>query len=263
MSTAFHHSHNRRTAPRNTDDFSPRAPMWIVTYGEFMTILVCFFVMLAAMGEINPERFRAAAGSLRSAFGSTRADATPAAAKRTNENPLVDRLAAMCNQPVTDAAFDGATSFENAVQLDAARGELRVVFGGEHAFDPSLSTPRADVRETIENVARLLASSATRLEVRGHAGREANPADGRFSDPRDLSYARALAIANELERHGVPRNRMLLVAAGDAEPVAGPADPEHRRALNRRVEVIVTPGQTLNGRITGPTRAMEDSFSGG
>lgn len=61
-----------------------------------------------------------------------------------------------------------------------------------------------------------------------------------YQDANALSYARARATAQELENSGVRRVRMLLVAAGDTEPLVRQAYTERRRAINRRVEILVT-----------------------
>ena len=61
-----------------------------------------------------------------------------------------------------------------------------------------------------------------------------------YEDARDLSYARARAVALELERNGVRRVRLMPVAVADTEPLVRQAYTEQRRALNRRVEILVT-----------------------
>ncbi|MHC4092412.1 MAG: flagellar motor protein MotB, partial [Planctomycetota bacterium] len=49
---------------------SAGAPAWMVTYGDMMTLLLCFFVLLVAMSEIKQEdKFLQVVESLRHAFG--------------------------------------------------------------------------------------------------------------------------------------------------------------------------------------------------
>ena len=46
------------------------APEWMVTYGDTMTLLLCFFVIIVSMSEIKEdERFEQVRESLRVAFG--------------------------------------------------------------------------------------------------------------------------------------------------------------------------------------------------
>ena len=34
----------------------PGVPEWVVTYGDLMSLLLCFFILLAAFSEIKQER---------------------------------------------------------------------------------------------------------------------------------------------------------------------------------------------------------------
>ncbi len=46
------------------------APDWMVTYGDMMTLLLCFFVILVSMSELRQEtRFKKVMESIRQAFG--------------------------------------------------------------------------------------------------------------------------------------------------------------------------------------------------
>ena len=120
------------------------------------------------------------------------------------------------------------------------RDGLEVVVGGRITFDRFSATLKPEGRELIVKTAELLRGYNTKILIRGHATREPLPADSLYEDARDLSYARAKAIAQELEQHGVRRVRMLPVAVGDTEPLVRQAYTPDRRALNRRVEILVT-----------------------
>ena len=46
------------------------APEWMVTYGDTMTLLLCFFVIIVSMSEVKEdEKFARVMESLRKAFG--------------------------------------------------------------------------------------------------------------------------------------------------------------------------------------------------
>ena len=48
------------------------APMWIVTFADLMSLLVCFFVLIISFSVPDIEKLKIAAGSIRDAFGFTR-----------------------------------------------------------------------------------------------------------------------------------------------------------------------------------------------
>jgi chemotaxis protein MotB len=56
------------------------APKWMVTFGDLMSLLLCFFVLLLSFSEIDRQKYKQVAGSMAEAFGvqrSTPADETP------------------------------------------------------------------------------------------------------------------------------------------------------------------------------------------
>ena len=42
----------------------PGAPMWVTTFADLMSLLMCFFVMLLSMATIDVEKFKAMAEGL-------------------------------------------------------------------------------------------------------------------------------------------------------------------------------------------------------
>ena len=107
-------------------------------------------------------------------------------------------------------------------------------------FDRFSATLKPEGAALIAAAAERLRGYNTKIMVRWHATREPLPQDSLYEDARDLSYARAKAVALELERNGVRRVRITPVAVGDTEPLVRQAYTEDRRAMNRRVEVLVT-----------------------
>ncbi|GAB2666146.1 flagellar motor protein MotB [Vibrio panuliri] len=47
----------------------PGAPMWMTTFSDLMTLLMCFFVLLLSFSEMDVLKFKQIAGSMKFAFG--------------------------------------------------------------------------------------------------------------------------------------------------------------------------------------------------
>ena len=45
------------------------APAWVVTFGDLMSLLLCFFVLLLSFSEMDNNKYRVVSGSLKNAFG--------------------------------------------------------------------------------------------------------------------------------------------------------------------------------------------------
>lgn len=50
-------------------DCPPGLPAWLATFGDLMSLLMCFFVLLLSFSEMDAMKFRRLAGSLAQAFG--------------------------------------------------------------------------------------------------------------------------------------------------------------------------------------------------
>ena len=51
------------------DEGKPGAPLWMATFADLMSLLVCFFVLIISMSEIDVIRYKKVAGSMKDAFG--------------------------------------------------------------------------------------------------------------------------------------------------------------------------------------------------
>ena len=53
----------------NEDEATAGAPLWMATFADLMSLLVCFFVLIISMSEIDVIRYKKVAGSMKDAFG--------------------------------------------------------------------------------------------------------------------------------------------------------------------------------------------------
>ena len=51
------------------EESTPGAPLWMATFADLMSLLVCFFVLIISMSEIDVIRYKKVAGSMKDAFG--------------------------------------------------------------------------------------------------------------------------------------------------------------------------------------------------
>jgi outer membrane protein OmpA-like peptidoglycan-associated protein len=111
----------------------------------------------------------------------------------------------------------------------------RIVLRGVH-FDFNKSDIRPDSRPILNEAAEILKENPdVRISVEGHT--DAIGSDGYN---QQLSLRRAEAVFRYLVSHGVPPERMEVIAYGKRRPVAS-NDTDSGRAQNRRVELRVVP----------------------
>jgi chemotaxis protein MotB len=218
------------------------APEWMVTYGDMVTLLLTFFVMLASMANFNDvdERFMAAVRSIREALG-MRGQVGTAMDPSVDFHSLLHKLESIVKP---DLPQDYGDSEDEGIhgknfRLRRIRDGMEITMGGPVLFEPFSTTLSDDARAKLEQIGEALRGHRNKIEIRGHAAEEPRPADWTYHDAMALSYARAEAVADELIQQGVDERTLRLVAVGANEPVAQEVYDLAKRGDNRRVEIVV------------------------
>jgi chemotaxis protein MotB len=238
------------------------APMWVVTFGDLMSLLLTFFVLLLSFSVISEEEFKQAAASIRSAFGVM---------------PLQTQIVPLNRQP---SAGNEARRDRNEREELARRLRHRLQMLGKHndvqvAYDRDggikISLPDTimfesgqaqlvpDAYPLLHDLAVLLndIASGAFVEVRGHTDDRPVGQTAGFRDNFDLSYQRAYAVAQQLVKSGdMPYDQIQIVAAGAAEPIATNTTDAGQRA-NRRVDIHVRGLFTTDKRMELEQRMQE------
>jgi chemotaxis protein MotB len=201
----------------------------VVSFGDMMTLMLTFFVLLFSMSEIKKPRIIATINNFRIRSGIMPFEKSPVQsfipAPRLNQKQM--RML---------RGQTGAEPAERASDLDPQH--LRFVFGGDEIF------ARGSARLTDRGRAKLAEFTGTVegykniIEIRGHTEQRGLSPDGSVEDghaPWILGFNRAYAVMRFLAERGIDERRFRLASDGDSRP-ADPRDP----AKNRRVEAIMT-----------------------
>ena len=213
------------------------APAWALTYGDIMSLLLCLFVALVSMSEIKRDRFDQAAASVQRAFGGYEGDVGDLPVEAESTNTLIAKLSELEVPRLTDKRGDSPDEGIRGrkFRVTSVREGLQIVVGGKVSFDRFSATLKPEARELVAQTAERIRGYNTKIVVRGHATREPLPEGSPFKDAGDLSYARAKAVARELEENGVRRVRILVIAVGDGEPLVRQAYKIGRASCRERV----------------------------
>lgn len=215
-----------------------------MTFSDLMSLLLTFFILLVSMSEIKKgERLDRVLGSVRQAFGGEPArPGTMPNLQPPVVNAIFEQLKAI--EPILAKTAEGDGEEEGIDggkwRVTDIRKGVKVEIGGGIAFERFSALLMPEGQKLVEMAADTIKGRHLKITVRGHATNEPLPPDSPYADPMDLSFARAKAVVKELIRDGLQPERITCVAAGDTEPLAAKAYDEARRAINRRVEVIVT-----------------------
>jgi len=215
------------------------APGWIVTYGDMVTLLLTFFVMLLAMSEVKQDdAFVEFMQAIREAFGYEGGmKQTPLEEVQVPRNVELRDMLIIPVRPddFSESNDKGLRGRQHKVTSIRPAEEFAV--GGKVLFPPTSSELTAQQRQVLAEFAGGLVGFDTQIEVRGHSSL-APLEKSAFADHLDLAYCRARAVADELVATGIDPRRIVIVAAGANEPVTSRAYTPAEQNRNDVVEVL-------------------------
>jgi chemotaxis protein MotB len=209
---------------------------WLLSYADFVTLLLAFFVTMYAISNVDATKLEPAASSMRMAFEGRREHTVPLPEGGSVVPPVpVD--------PLIPVEADLRLRLDDA--LDAGRLELirdsrgLVVSLPESATFPAASTEVTDgARELIARVAAIVQASGHPMRIEGHTD-DVPIRTARFRSNWELSTARAsTVIAFLIETLAYDPAQLSAAGYGEFHPRV-PNDTAENRARNRRVDIVI------------------------
>jgi len=240
--------------PKKAED---GAPAWVVTYGDMMSLLLTFFIILVSMSELKQDRkFKRVMESLRLAFGykggigSFPTDQPP-------ETSLIIRLQEIVTpvdiQRIGSSPVKGIDGREPRVENVRKRED---VFAGDLQFERFSAQLLPRRKALLGRFFEEVHGRTNLIEIVGHTTLEDLPPGGPFSTKDDLAFARARTVRDVLVELGLSAKRLRVISAADHEPLVSQAYTEDRLARNRRVEVVLM--ETLIQDYEGKKLSIEE-----
>lgn len=202
------------------------APAWMTTYGDMITLLLCFFVLLFTMMEIKQEKVTRTMRQFQKQFG-----VLPAykAALQIFQRPQV------MTETQTFVLRRGPKGITTDVRAIVEDNQTKITVGGAELFRPDSAelTPAGElILQT--KIAPMLRGFRNRIDVRGHT------ATNNYEDGWYLGFQRAYTVMMFLStRCDIAMRRFRVTSCADNEPL-GSNQTEKGREKNRRVDIIMT-----------------------
>ena len=224
---------------------------WLVTYGDMVTLLMAFFVLMYSASKVSEEKYEQVAQSIAQGFNSPGPDAiVEIASSEITESDSTEEVTVL--SPLTKAK----EMLDQLIEERDLDGEMNTSFTPtglkiELSSSSFFGSGSADVRESmvpslieLSEVLQSLPEGDYQVEVEGHTDNvPINTA--RFPSNWELSSLRAINVAHIFEDTGIQKDRLSAIAYADTRPEAPNTDakgvniPENQ-AKNRRVVVHVT-----------------------
>lgn len=221
------------------------SPAWMTTYGDMVTLLLTFFVLLyntATPEDAKMKLILAAFSGLGMYTGGQTLQAGPLA----ELGNTIMTLPSMNSGRALDQARKNAISqFQPELKTKKVRIKedergLIITLAADSFFEPaSARVMLEESRETLQKLSMLLKSMEGRkFRIEGHTDDLVTDSDGPWRTNWELSTARSTNVLHYLVDFGVNEKQFQVAGFADTVPLAS-NETEEGRAYNRRVDIII------------------------
>ncbi|MBI4530545.1 MAG: flagellar motor protein MotB [Candidatus Latescibacteria bacterium] len=199
---------------------------WLTTYGDLVTLLLTFFVLLVAMAKFDVQKFQSMAQSMAKAMGGGKKEATLIPLKEIEQE---------VKQIIKEEGLQGEVSAytrSDGVAIEAKGGV---------SFETGKAELKSEFKQFMLKILPEIIGTSYNIAVEGHTDNV--PIGGIYPSNWELSTARASSVVRFFIDQGIPANRFRATGFADTLPkrpnVApdGTSIPENQ-ALNRRVVIV-------------------------
>jgi len=221
-------------------------PAWLAAFGDLMSLLLCFFVLLLSMSSMDAKKISEAIGSLSGAMSVLEGGIkTEISQRRIQESTPIesqDETSELVNR-LQQAAGDANEMMEKTqtptITIEEAQDGFVIKMPAALLFKVGSATiENQDALLFLKRVALIIEElpQDTEVNAQGHTDDVVPGGDSPFKDNWELSTARAISVVQELILDGVTPKRLSATGYAQYNPVATNATPTGREK-NRRVEL--------------------------
>lgn len=219
---------------------------WLLSYSDFMTLLMILFVILFAMSNVDKAKFKQLSDSLRVSMGGGKSivakeDGVPIT---VDTKPIENDLTEKAEQAKMEDLKRQVDKYleKNGMKADVStqvdeRG-LVVSLNDTLFFDTGRAEVKPESQKKLIEIGKILNQLNNYMRVEGHTDNVPIKND-QFSSNWQLSCARASNVTELLiNSANIPPQKLSAVGYGEYRPIADNST-EDGKAKNRRVNIII------------------------
>lgn len=226
---------------------------WMDTYGDLVTLLLCFFVLLYSISTVDQAKwiqvvksFNPDAKEVSQIAQNPDIDANDEVPGGVDTEQLdmdeFDELYENLKKAVEEAGLDGQ------VELFKGDGYTFITFQDNVFFDGDSSIIKEGGQSILEQFSTIVSGvsdSVKEIQVLGHTAQADPNVQNEPESDRVLSAERAARVAAYVQvRTNLSPEKIVSVGYGQFRPIA-PFDTAENRAKNRRVELLITKSDSV------------------
>ena len=215
------------------------APEYMLTYGDMMTLLVTFFVLLISFSSTQAAKFNSAAGSLKGALGVLSAQGTyikqPSLPYTKVGKGYHDKEMKKIIQETKNMAEK--SGINEMVKVTQSKDQIHYNISNPMMFDIGKAQIKDVGKPILDQVVKILSKTTYEVRIEGHTDNIPIHTK-KYRNNWELSFARALSVTQYFISKGISAQRFQVIGYGEYRPIASNST-RAGRALNRRVEIFI------------------------
>ncbi|MEA2103720.1 MAG: flagellar motor protein MotB [Candidatus Cloacimonadota bacterium] len=215
------------------------SPAWMTTYGDMMTLLLTFFVLIVSFSSIQTSMFHKAMGSLQGAFGITKPETSVPSYLPRPAAELRERHKLLLTVQQMEKALESGKIPTSAVVMKYDLSGIFMDINDSLLFAKKNALLTSQAEKLLLSLSDILSSKSNiNIDVRGFTD-DTPIHTPEFSSNWALSTARAVAVVEFLQKYGnIAPTRLSATGYGEYRPLVPNDNPENR-AKNRRVQLYL------------------------
>jgi chemotaxis protein MotB len=258
---------------------------WAIPYGDLITLLLAFFVVMYAMSSVNEGKYRVLSDSLVAAFNGAPKTLEPIQVGEKQMGPGAELAINIARQPMIETQSrrsiapiamaqlpmppDPAGQSEElagvANEVEQSMSDLidrelvtvrrhgkwvEVEIKTDILFPSGVATLSPAAEQVLQQLAETLKPFPNAIRVEGHTDNRPISTSA-FPSNWELSAARAASVVHLFTRAGMDPARLAVIGLGENRPAQSNATAEGRNANRRVLLVILSGNQRPEGDYAG------------
>ena len=224
-------------------------PEWLAAFGDLMSLLLCFFVLLLSMSTMDAKKIQEAIGSLAGALsvleGGSKMDISREkqqqiqTASAKSKDDTTNSISNAMSRTIKEVNEILKATGSPQVTLEEAESGFTIRLPGALLFKQGSSQiENQDAILFLKRIALIIERlpENLRINVVGYTDNVMPDVKSPYRDNWDLSTARGVSVVKELIKDKISPKRLMAGGKAQYDPIASNATKEGR-AKNRRVEL--------------------------
>lgn len=219
---------------------------WMDTYGDMVTLLLCFFVLLYSISSVDEVKWKALVKSLNAGTdqevtelvmksSQNAGDTVEGADKK--EDLTFDELYTILKKSVKEIGIEDQTEISKGDGFTFISFRDKIFFDGDSSY---LKKEGEVVLDEFAKVLKKVSSHVQEVQIIGHTSQGDPDIPNNVRNDRTLSALRSMEVTVYLqEKNVISPDKLVSVSYGQFRPIATFKTKEGR-ARNRRVEILIT-----------------------